>query len=79
MSFGSFFLQNVDFLMCRQNALHHCKAAPDPGYATAGTRYIEEEADTILMDGDGDLPSGIRESIVGEDNAIQHSIITLHL
>ena len=37
MSFGSFFLQNADFLMCRQQALRHCKAAPDPGYATVGS------------------------------------------
>ena len=37
MSFGSFFLQNPDFLMCRQQALHHCKVAPDPGYAAVGS------------------------------------------
>ena len=37
MSFGRFFLPHVDFLMCRQHLLRHCKAARDPAHATVGS------------------------------------------
>ena len=36
MSFGSFFLPSPHFMMCRQQALRHCKAEFYPGYANVG-------------------------------------------